>query len=256
MSRSPDEEAEYLLERYVLGELPPEDLQALESRIESDASLRRRVEELRRSNRELLKRYPPAWFGRQVRLRSEPPAARVHRDWGKATSTWLLPAAAVAIVALLVTEVFRSEPPPETRIKGMEPRLQLFRRTAAQAEQLTDSTLVRSGTVIQIVYHAAGESYGVILSVDGRGTQTLHVPESGQRAAALAAGGPDTLAYAYRLDDAPAWERFYLVTADIPFDIAVVRRAVEQGAVERGIHLALPAGFKQDVFTLLKEPQP
>ena len=52
-------------------------------------------------------------------------------------------------------------------------------------------------------------SYGAIISVDGRGAFTQHLPLKGEFAVPLVAR--DTLDFAYELDDAPHWERFYKI---------------------------------------------
>jgi len=85
--------------------------------------------------------------------------------------------------------------------------------------------------------------------VDGRGVVTRHLPREGSQAATLGTGAV-ALDLAYRLDDAPRWERFYLVAASRPFEIDEVVR--EAGTA--GYPLALPAGFDQFTLALHKEP--
>jgi hypothetical protein len=147
-----------------------------------------------------------------------------------------------------------------TRIKGLAPRLLLYRKAPASAapERLLPGSVARDRDLVQLAYQAAGRGYGVIVSVDGRGLVTRHLPVTGSQAAPLETGPPAPLRQAYQLDDAPAFEVFYLVTADEPFSVdsvveAVRRRHARSGAgIER--RLELPATMDQFSFVLQKEP--
>jgi hypothetical protein len=117
--------------------------------------------------------------------------------------------------------------------------------------------------VIRIAYRPVGRRYGVILSLDGRGGVTRHLPEGGATAAPLEAGEVVPLAHAFELDDAPAWERFFFVTADAPFQVAMVEEAARQAAAEprrtagqAPAGLSLPRGLEQSTFLLMKERRP
>lgn len=115
------------------------------------------------------------------------------------------------------------------RLKGVKPDLLLYRKRASEVEQLADSSVAYTGDLIQIFYRAAGKPFGVIVSVDGRGTVTQHLPASGARAVRLVQGDPVPLDYSYELDDAPKWERFYFLTADMSFDVRDVAQAAKDG---------------------------
>jgi len=94
----------------------------------------------------------------------------------------------------------------------------------------------------------------LILSIDGRGAVTLHLPPSGDRAVPLAPGKMVLLDAAYELDEAPRVERFYFVTAREPFAaepvVSAARRAA-QGTVPDA--LPLPPGLEQATFAIQKE---
>ena len=81
---------------------------------------------------------------------------------------------------------------------------------------------------------------------------TRHLPAAGTLAAPLKTGPPFALPEAYRLDDAPGFERFYFVAADQPFAVDLVLTAVSHPAGAEG-RLALPAGLDQYSFALRKE---
>lgn len=145
----------------------------------------------------------------------------------------------------------------EIRYKGFLPTLQIFRKTDTGAEWLEDGSLAREHDLIQIRYQAAERAYGVIVSMDGRGEITLHLPYDGARSVRLKRGQPDTLDFAYELDDAPRWERFYFITSDVPFEVdtvvQAVRRKFSQDPTAKGDSLRVPDGFDQFIFTLRKE---
>ncbi len=261
-----------LLERYRLGELAEAEMEALRRRLQSDEGLRRRLEALDRSDQEIERRYPAGWLAGRVDARvSGRTAARGKAAW---TLRWPVPVAlaAAATLVLVLTPRLASPPvvapvapgasagPPADRIKGLEPALSLFRKTATGSESLGDGDHARRGDLVRLGYRAAGRRYGVILSVDGRGAVTLHLPPRGGQAALLQSGGVVLLDHAYELDDAPRWERFFFVTSDAAFDSASVVGAARKAAASPGRRapetLDLPSPLGQCGFSLEKETTP
>jgi hypothetical protein len=59
------------------------------------------------------------------------------------------------------------------------------------------------------------------------------------------------LPQAYELDDAPAFERFYMVTADEPFAVETVVDAIRRAGADG--RLDLPAAMDQSSVVLEKE---
>jgi hypothetical protein len=150
------------------------------------------------------------------------------------------------------------EVPESTRPKG-HPRLLAFRHVGEQVEQLHQGAMVRAGDVIQLRYHSAGESYGVIASIDGAGVVTLHYPlreDAPPQATAMAETA--ALPTAYSLDDAPRFERFFFVTARGPIDVQrtlAALRALGQRTDSETALLELPEGMRQWSLRLRK-PDP
>jgi hypothetical protein len=270
MSRTPD----WLLERIALGELPPAELERARSRLLSEPGGADRLAALERASREALAAHPPEAVVAEVRRRAHLRAVqeRAARGTGPRApvAVWLgLPL--VAALALLVVwtggdglpgrEVGPQERPALLEdgngIKG-EARLVLFRQGAAEPERLKAGAVARAGDTLQLAYVSGGAAFGAVLSVDGRGAVTLHLPEAGAEAAPLTAGAdgaPVALPSSYRLDDAPRFERFFLVTSAKPFPVDVVRRAAEQAATSpdaRKVPLALPEGLSQTSFLVEK----
>jgi hypothetical protein len=257
--------ADLVLERYRLGELPVAERERLERELAKDADLRERLRALERSDQEIGRLYPPEWFADRLR-------ARLAADGGTAPSTRTrkrspfrpVVAALTAAVVLMVAlprvfapgggarPVEQGEPPE--RLKGLSPGLTLFRKTRDGSEALKDGDRARPGDLIRVGYRAAGRTYGAIVSIDGRGAVTLHLPRQGTRAVRLGASGDTILLdWAYELDDAPRWERFYFVTGETAFEIEPVleaaRRAAVEGTPER---LPLPPHLEQTALSLEK----
>jgi hypothetical protein len=74
----------------------------------------------------------------------------------------------------------------------------------------------------------------------------------------LRVGGEVRLPSAYELDNAPSFERFFLVRADESFEVAPVLKAARalsaRAPVARRAPLPLPAGFNQVSLALEKTP--
>ena len=114
----------------------------------------------------------------------------------------------------------------------------------------------RPGDLLQLGYVSAGEGYGVVVSIDGRGEITRHLPAEGARAAALTPGREILLPESYRLDDAPAFERFVLVTSPRAFSVSAVldaARAVAARGEARDAPLPLPPGLAEASTLVVKE---
>jgi hypothetical protein len=247
------------LERYRLGELPPEELEALRARIAGEPALRERLEALGRSDRELARAYPGREMAERIAARARESTAAPHAARGP--RGWLVPATVAAtcvcVAAVAASLWMRGPAGGGTVIKGGgEPSLLLYRKVPTGSEELRPGAVARQGDQIRVGYRASGRRYGVILSVDGRGVITQHLPRGGDRAAPVEPSGTKLLDFAYELDEAPRWETFYFVASDAPFLIDDVRRAVgeAEGTGDRppGV-LRLPATLAQCQFRLEKD---
>jgi hypothetical protein len=176
---------------------------------------------------------------------------------------WTVPAALAAAVIVLMVLPLGSfwptaieEPVSTERVKGLEPHLRLYRKTVEGSEALEDGTAAKEGDLIRVGYRVIESRFGVILSVDGRGSVTLHLPQNGDRARPLKTDELVLLDVAYELDDAPRWERFYFITGTTSFDVAPVVKAARQIDLERTVdhpeQLPLPEELGQFVFSLKK----
>lgn len=249
-----------ILEQYRLNELPYPETDRVERLLKTDQTLRTRLERLNQSDDDIASHYPPEWLVQRIRDRM---AAGVrHSRSGRVRRLALVSALAVAVL-LMVVPLLRQSPAPRTggeRVKGLAPSLAVYRRTSQGSEALADGAIARAGDLLRLGYVSAGRAYGVIVSIDGRGVVTRHLPPDGPRAASLRSGGTILLDDAYELDDAPAWERFFFVTADHAFDVAPIMEAA-RGAAARGPRvppdvLPIPREFRQSTFSVQKEVRP
>jgi hypothetical protein len=246
-----------LLERYVLGELDAERAEQLRLLAASDAGLRARINALGASDAAILERYPVEAMARAIRNRPATGAERNASGTrsgrtGTRSRSSLIDAVfapsrlrlATPVFALLIcgvfllarhgqngaaekptgnqegagnTQVSQAEPAGDVRLKGAESGLAIFRKTRTGSELLPPRSAARPGDTLQVFYHSRLAVYGIVFSVDGAGAITLHYPEAEGPAPALQIGDMLPLPHAFRLDKAPRFERFYLVTAPRPF---------------------------------------
>lgn len=249
------------LERYRLGELPPDELEAIAARLADDPALRQRLSGLDQSDREISTALPAAQMAAAIRRRSDESATALPPPTARRPRAWLVPVGVVAtcvcVAAVAATLVPWRPAGDETTVKGSgDASLVLHRKVTEGSEELSRGTVARRGDQIRIGYRASGRSYGAILSIDGRGTLTQHLPRTGDRSAALQPAGTVFLDFGYELDDAPRWEAFYFVTAEAPFDLEPARRAVREATASRTGRpgaLRLPGGLSAVQFLLNKD---
>ncbi len=261
--RTPD----WLLERIALGELPEDVLAAARARLEREPGGAARLTRLDEDSRRTLERHPPAAVAAEVERRLRIARVRAlpeRRGWWQGLS---LGVPVAASLALLFVSTSRELPVPgpgpqptlldTDRIKG-NARLRIHRQGVGPAESLADGARARPGDLLQLSYVSGGEPYGVVLSLDGRGAVTLHHPATLTGSTELKSGDAVALAHSYELDDAPAFERFVLVTSKVPVDVGSVLEAARglarQSSEARSQPLPLPEGLAQFSFTLEKVP--
>lgn len=240
---------DWLLERYALGELPPERLAEVHARLLADPAEAERLAALQRSNEEILARYPTKQVVGRLRRSVAPKVPR---------ALWLAPVLLAAVALFVAVPTVVAPPvnpaPEDVRVKGLVPALALFRDARGAAEPIEEGALVGPGEVVQLRVQNGGRPYGVVVSIDGRGGVTVHFPRPGGTVALPS--GEHPLPDAFQLDDAPRFERFFLVTSDAPVAVDSVVAAAQTlaagTAADTGA-LDLEPALAQTSFLLRKE---
>jgi hypothetical protein len=248
-----------LLERLARDELPPARAAQLRARLalEGEAGAAR-LAALEASNRDILEVHPPAVVAAEVHrlaaLAQQREAARAARPRGLRLPVLVM--AAGALGALMLVAVRRdpgtlpggeSQPPEQIGIKGLRPQLAVHRKLGDRHQRLQGGALVRPGDQLQLSYVAGERRFGVVASVDARGTVTLHLPEAPGAASALAPRKETVLPHAFELDDSPGYERFVFVSGDRAFSTELVAEALRPGGPP------LPADLSLVDLTLRKD---
>lgn len=245
---------DWLLERLALGELPDHEANRVREALEKEPGGLLRLEALEASNREILAKHPPARVAASIRARAE-------SGNNRATGWKVLAVALPALLAGTFLLVDRGTVPSPnedveiTRLKGQKPQLTIHRMGAKGPEPLRPGDEVQESDWLQLSYRAAGQRYGVIVSLDGNRTVTRHLPLRGDEAVSLQQGGNVSLSSSYQLDDAPDFERFFLITSDEPFHVDMVVKAAEALSLRSSSaldDLPLPPSLDQRSFLLRK----
>jgi hypothetical protein len=252
---------DWLVERAALDEVPP----ASRARIAAadPKELADRISALREHDAAELASHPAAPALAQIEARvASAKRRRRTRQLG------LVGVALAAAVALIVLRPGPHAAEPSAvhdleddgiRVKGAA-RLVAFRQAGDHAERLEADALVHEGDLLQLRYNAGGRHYGVIASLDGAGVVTLHFPasEDAPPEATEVAAKTTTLPHAYALDDAPRFERFFILTSNKPIDVQQSLSALREFAHRddcADAELDLPSNLHQWSLRLRK-PSP
>ena len=178
----------------------------------------------------------------------------------------LVPAASFALLVLaggllLVTRgpVFFApqSQSAQTRLKGGAAHLNIYMQTGEEVRLLEEEDRVTEGATLQIGYVSGESKHGVIVSIDGRGAVTLHFPLSPVTGGELEGEGEVLLPFAYTLDDAPDFERFFFVVSKKPFSVETVLEAAEKLSEKpetaKNQDLDLPRRLERSSILLLKQ---
>jgi hypothetical protein len=262
MSTREKKTPDWLIERLAHGELDAGAAAQVRARLEAEGRAPdEEIAALLQADRETLEAQPPAQVAAEVRRRAALRPARAPRPLYTFGAVFAAGAAAVVLMARQPAVQPPADPPaapPALENTGIKGDMQLFVYRAGDGNRpLRDGTRASRGDLLQLAYLTGGAGFGVLLSIDGAGTVTQHWPEPGAtRAVALRTGGEVRLPSSYELDDAPSFERFFLVRAGQAFDVAPVVAAARALAVRapeaRRAPLPLPAPFAQTSLLLEK----
>jgi anti-sigma factor RsiW len=240
---------DFKLERYRLGELSGAERAELERALAVDGALKARLDALEADSRATLQQFTPRAVAAEVERRlskEQPPPARS-----------LMPALALSfgLVLVIAAGLRLSRSSDDIVFKGeRDPALRIFRQTAGAPERLFDGAKVRAHDRVQVAFDLAGELALVVVSIDGAGRATLHFPSDGN---SFAPPNLRALPEAFELDDAPGFERFFLVTSVNAIDAHAVLAAAQRLAARpdaRTASLTVPPGSTQRSLLLEKVP--
>lgn len=224
--------SDFKLERYLLGELPEKEMRELQERELSDEIFAARVREMREQGKRFLAENPFAALNDKLDAIED---SKSSVD-GQPNVLWLKVAAALVIALGIFSvvvlnrdvatydnhsasmEVAMADADNGTRIKGMQATLEVWKKTGDSAVQMVNLGNAYEGDEIQLRYRVPQKCFGMLISMDGNGTITMHMGE-GDKAIELEPGKMTTLPFAYKLDNAPKFEKFFLLTSQNSFGI-------------------------------------
>lgn len=241
---------DWKLERYLTGDLSEGEMREIRELEKTDEIFAHRVKLLREDNAAILRKMP---FERLSEKLDAMPARRGpgggSNGAGNIVNFKLVKFAAAAALVLVVVSVAlfsQREIGPDagmqvaggaqvmdlamvdasnisagagdTRIKGLPPRMEVWKKSGDSAIQMINMSEAREGDEIQLRYSVPEKCFGMLFSMDGNGTLTMHMAD-GSSAVALKPGKMTTLPFAYRLDNAPKFEKFFLLTSRAAFEL-------------------------------------
>jgi hypothetical protein len=219
--------SDFKLERYLLGELPEVEMAALRKREAEDELFAARVKMMREEGERFLAENP--FSGLEDKLEND--QRSVERSlWLRVAAVLVVAFGVFSLVVLnrqteIVNEssvtsgmdVAMADVDNGTRIKGMTAGLEVWKKMGDSAVQMVNLGEAREGDEIQLRYRVPQKCFGMLFSMDGNGTVTMHMGE-GNRAVELEPGKMTTLPFAYKLDNAPKFEKFFLLTSGEMFE--------------------------------------
>ncbi len=252
-------------EKLILDELPPRRREEL-LKAENTG---KKITRLKESNAVILGKYPPEIISRSIiiRLKEERKSNKLHilssffysrKFFLVITAVFVL--SFIGIIQLKYAGVPVKNPVKPgietTRIKGLSPYIKIYKETKTGSVLLKNNSPVKKNDILQLSYNSAGYKYGIIFSIDGNRTVSLHFPGAATSPPLLKKGMEVPLPYAYKLDDAPYFERFFLVTSNTGINVGKFLKFVKKLPLSRvsdkDFILNIPGGFRQSSILLKK----
>ena len=189
----------WILEKYLLGELPEPELKKITHQLSNDPDLRAEIEKLNASNKDILNKYPadsmvPAILDRcnkEKNYRENDVRVPLAKPTLFKRMLQFSPAfASLLVIFFIGLQIFK---PGDNSSKTIEPGVQkgthrvkgspeaklvphlIIHRKGNNIEVLEKGSRAQAGDLLQLAYAAAGEAHGVICSIDGNSTVTLHL---------------------------------------------------------------------------------
>jgi len=267
-----DHYSNIMLEQYVLNELSTDDKLKLQNDLANNETLRKRIDAIRHSNTEIESSYDENEMVREINLRIHTRKIQNERQQTKApkiTSSWqrlgyVMPIVAIVAVSFLIVQESNQISPTSNlevsedgiRLKGLQPHINIYQQVEDGVQQLEEGAIASQGDSLQLSYVAAGQLFGIIFSIDGRGVLTQHYPLDNQSALRLNVSGEFMVERSYQLDDAPKFEHFFFITSKEHFSLQEVIRIAKNNSALINENTksitGLPAYLNQYVLTIKK----
>ena len=238
---------DWKLEKYLTGDLPAEEMREIREMEATDEIFAGRVKMLREDNAAILKRLPFEKLSEKIAMmpgRSNAGAGNTVRVNFRLVK---LAAAAALVLAVVTVALFSQRSLSEQggtvlataantqlmevamvdasgagddglRIKGLSARMEVWKKTGDSAVQMENLGEAHEGDEIQLRYAVAEKCFGLLFSMDGNGTITMHMGQE-NHAVELEPGKMTTLPFAYKLDNAPKFEKFFFLTSKNEFEL-------------------------------------
>lgn len=245
---------DWKLEKYLTGDLPAEEMREIREMEATDEIFAGRVKMLREDNAAILKRLPFEKLSEKIATMPGRSNAGVGNTVRVNFRLVKLAAAAALVLAVVTVALFSQRSLSEQggtvlannakmansvngaqvmevamvdasgagddglRIKGLSARMEVWKKTGDSAVQMENLGEAREGDEIQLRYAVAEKCFGLLFSMDGNGTITIHMGHE-NRAVELEPGKMTTLPFAYKLDNAPKFEKFFFLTSKDEFEL-------------------------------------
>lgn len=237
---------DWKLERYLTGDLPESDMREIREMEATDEIFAGRVKMLREDNAAILKRLPFEKLSEKIAMMPGRSNAGAGNTVCVNFKLVKLAAVAALVLAVVTVALFGQRSLSEQggtvlannadgsqvmevamvdassddglRIKGLSARMEVWKKTGDSAVQMENLGEAREGDEIQLRYAVAEKCFGLLFSMDGNGTITMHMGHE-NRAVELEPGKMTTLPFAYKLDNAPKFEKFFFLTSKDEFEL-------------------------------------
>ena len=250
----------WILERFVLSELPQEKITEVNTHLQKNPKSRDMLASLNESNKRILTQYPPHNIIPKIQSRYQAEKSKRIKSAGFKRILYLSPILASVLFILLVLLPRQGD---EMRLKGTQDadltktNLMIHRKSGESIETLKNGDLAQAGDLLQVAYVAADASHGMIISIDGDGMVTLHYPYNKDDTTRLEQDKKIPLTHAYELDQAKEFERFFFITSNSEINVTDILKSVEDLAGDpaeaKKENLNLSSALHQISILLVKE---
>lgn len=257
------------LEQYRLGELQEEEMLLINKQIKLYPELQNRLKKIEEEETIFHKEISSEEMIGDILNKHQSKKIKSKRKLS--FSLVLVPVMIITVmVSITIFTQFNKEPVHKTtqdkdilRVKGdgrklkEDPKIFLFKKTdTKKVENIKNNSLAQEGDLFQIAYTAGNKKYGIILSLDGKETFTLHYPETEDKNCQLKHGQLVYLEHSYELDNAPDFEQFWFISSNTKIDIAGIIKMIKKGKIKNlmdtSAKFSLPDHFSQHSILVKK----